>query len=144
LIPSEAFIRRKKPFKALGNFVFSEDEYHAEYSDPYKWSNMTQTSLLGRHTGLFVGLSMEDPNIRRLIDVTHKQYPDIRYYTILRRRESLASSTHTKEAVLRNLYESVENNSFNDIGVRVLWVDRYEEIPPLLREIYRTDGDTRM
>jgi hypothetical protein len=121
--------------KIIGNFVFSEDEYHEEYADPYKWSNMTQMSLLGRHTGLFIGLSMEDPNIRRLIDVTHRQYPDVKHYAILSRRRPLGGAHDSKHSVLRNLYEEVETNSFERIGVRVIWVDRHEEIPAVLREI---------
>src|SRR5262249_10059268 len=43
-----------------GNFLFSEDEYHEEYADPYKWSNIVQMSLLSSLTGLFIGLSLED------------------------------------------------------------------------------------
>jgi hypothetical protein len=46
-------------------------------------------SLLGRYTGLFVGLSMEDPNIRRLIDVTHRQYPENLNYALLPRKRPL-------------------------------------------------------
>lgn len=121
--------------KALGNFVFSEDEYHAEYSDPYRWSNMTQVGHLGRYTGLFVGLSMEDPNIRRLIDVTHRQYPETRNFAILTRRQSLTRSKDDKRALLRNLFEEVEEGSFERIGVTVLWVDRHEDIPSLLSTI---------
>ena len=120
---------------AHGNFVFSEDEYHAEYSDPYRWSNMTQMSHLGRYTGLFIGLSMEDPNIRRLIDVTHRQYPETRNFAILTRRNSLSRSKEDKRALLRNLFEEVETTSFDRIGVGVLWVDRHEDIPGLLKKI---------
>jgi hypothetical protein len=118
-----------------GNFVFSEDEYHAEYSDQYKWSNMTQISLLGRYTGLFVGLSLEDPNLRRLIDVTNRQYPDIHNYAILPRKQSLEKSHDSKECVLRNLFEQVETSSFEKIGVRIIWVDQYTEIPSVLHQI---------
>jgi len=126
---------RKRRNEGYGNFVFSEDEYHAEYSDPYRWSNMTQISLLGRYTGLFVGLSLEDPNIRRLIDVTHRQYPESHNYAVLPRKHPLAGSKDTKEAVLRNLFEQVETSSFEKIGVRVIWVDSFEEIPYILQEI---------
>jgi len=52
---------RSKPMAAKGNFVFSEDEYHGEYSDPYKWSNMTQISHLGRYIGLFVDCRCKTP-----------------------------------------------------------------------------------
>lgn len=126
---------KRKKIESKGNFVFSEDEYHAEYSDAYKWSNMTQMSLLGRYTGLFVGLSMEDPNIRRLIDVTHRQYPEISNYAILARRRSLANSKDTKQSVLRNLFEGVETSSFGKIGVKAIWVDAYEDIPQVLTQI---------
>jgi hypothetical protein len=139
LIASREFAR-KWVARAHGNFVFSEDEYHAEYSDPYKWSNMTQMSLLGRYTGLFVGLSLEDPNIRRLIDVTHRQYPENLNYAILPRKRSLGQERDDSNSVMRNLFEEVETNSFEKIGVRVIWVDLYREIPELLRGVCSADS----
>lgn len=123
----------------IGNFVFSEDEYHAEYSDAYRWSNLTQISSLGRHIGLFVGLSLEDPNIRRLIDVTHRQYPEIANYAILTRSRSLKKSGDSKDCLLQNLFEDQENKSFEGIGVRVIWVDSYDEIPSVLHSICSED-----
>src|SRR5262249_43194029 len=107
LIAVRKFVKSISMTKSDGNFVFSEDEYHAEYSDPYRWSNLTQISLLGRYTGLFVGLSMEDPNIRRLIDVTHRQYPENVNYAILPRKKALKNSTDNNASVLRNLFEEV-------------------------------------
>ncbi len=128
-------VASRKRVEARGNFVFSEDEYHAEYSDPYKWSNMTQMSLLGKYTGLFVGLSMEDPNIRRLIDVTHRQYPEHLNYAILPRKKVGDAVTTGSNSVMRNLFEQVESNSFERIGVRVIWVDSFTEIPSILNSI---------
>jgi hypothetical protein len=134
IIPFRPFAERREA-KPLGSFVFSEDEYHAEYSDPYKWSNMTQMSHLGRYTGLFVGLSMEDPNLRRIVDVTHRQYPEILNYAILPRRSPLAGARDSKETVLRNLFELVESVSFERIGVRVIWVDVHEEVAQVVNQI---------
>ena len=125
---------RSIPKDRTGNFVFSEDEYHNEYAQPYKWSNMTQVSLLGRYTGLFVGLSMEDPNLRRLIDVTHSQYPDIENYAILDRTKSKKGES-SNSAILRNLNEEMESESFKKIGVNVIWVDDYEEIPKIINKV---------
>jgi hypothetical protein len=134
LITSRGLYQDSRTAKAQGNFVFSEDEYHAEYSDPYKWSNMTQMSLLGRYVGLFVGLSMEDPNIRRLIDVTHRQYPDNVNYAILPRKAPPAGRDNNA-SVLRNLFAEVETRSFEKIGVNVIWVDNHSETPKILRQI---------
>ena len=120
-----------------GNFVFSEDEYHSEYADPYRWSNLTQIGTLGRHRGLFVGLSMQDPNLRRLIDVTHRQYPEIWNYAILQ-RATRTPDDETKNAILKNLSEYVEEDSFQKIGVKVVWVDDIKkDIAPILRQIAR-------
>jgi gluconate kinase len=130
--------------KAKGNLVFSEDQYHAEYADPYKWSNMTQMSLLGRFAGLFVGLSMEDPNIRRLVDVTHSQYPDVPNYAILPRRVPLSRGRPSKKGVLRNLFEDVENTSFAGIGVKVIWVDDYDQVPEVLTKVCDLDATQQL
>src|SRR5262249_13178654 len=40
LIPAREAATHGRTVTGKGNFVFSEDEYHAEYSEPYKWSNM--------------------------------------------------------------------------------------------------------
>lgn len=138
VLPMKVFARRSKNEKDVkfGNFVFSEDEYHEEYADPYRWSNMTQIGQLGRYIGLFIGLSMEDPNIRRLIDVTHRQYPEIKNYAILARKVPLAKAKDSKNCVLRNLFEEVESRSFEKIGVSVAWVDSHDEIPVFLRSIH--------
>jgi hypothetical protein len=118
-----------------GGFVFSEDEYRTEYADPYRWSNLTQIGLLERHKGLFIGLSLQDPILSRLIDVTHNQYPEIWNCAILPR--SPASSTEdAKGVILSNLSDDVEARSFLKIGVEVIWVDDVtNDVAPLLGKI---------
>ena len=48
--------------------VLSEEDYHALYGNPYSWANLVQLSLLLSQTCLFVGVSLADPGIRRLLD----------------------------------------------------------------------------
>lgn len=130
-----SFRQKHRRMKTRGDFVFSEDEYHRQYAEPFRWSNLVQTSLLGAYDGLFVGLSLEDPNIRRLLDSTHRQYPRRRNYAILRRQRSLARAGRGVENVVTNLFEQIESESFVDIGVNVLWVDDFKDIPKLLDDI---------
>jgi hypothetical protein len=47
--------------------VLAEDDYYQDLVAPYSWSNLLQSSLLIRSTCLFVGTSMTDPNLRRLL-----------------------------------------------------------------------------
>ncbi len=118
-----------------GDFVFSEEEYHRQYAEPFRWSNLVQTSLLGAYDGLFVGLSMEDPNIRRLLDATHRQYPRRRNYAILKRHRPLHHAGRSVKDIVTNLFEDIEANSFIDIGINVIWVDDFKEIPAILKVI---------
>jgi L-lactate utilization protein LutB len=78
---------------------------------------------------------MQDPNLRRLIDVTHKQYPENYNFAILPRQSSLAASGDSKQTVLRNMFEVVERQSFERIGVRVLWADSFEDVASLVQSI---------
>jgi len=124
----------------IGNFVFSEDEYHTEYSDPYRWSNMTMINQLGRYSGLFIGLSLQDPNLRRMLDVTHRQYPDIVNYAILTRKTPRGAGKKTsKQSTLLDLFEKVETESFHSIGVRVIWTDTFDEVPDRILQICNMD-----
>jgi hypothetical protein len=49
--------------------VLAEDGYHDLYSDPFRWSNLVQLSFVRENTCLFLGLSMTDPNLRRLLEI---------------------------------------------------------------------------
>jgi len=126
---------RSRERLARGDFVFSEEEYHRQYAEPFRWSNLVQTSLLGSHDGLFVGLSMVDPNIRRLLEVAHSQYPQRRNYAIFRRERPLAKADDTLDEAAVNLLEEIETEGLSDLGVAAIWVDRFEDIPPLLNAI---------
>ncbi len=93
---------------------------------------------------------MQDPNLRRLIDVTHRQYPMIWNYAILPRSPVSTAGLggrpdperEMKDAILRNLSEDVETTSFLKIGVKVLWVDDVNnDIAPLLHKIREISPD---
>lgn len=50
--------------------VLSEKEYHTLYKESFHWSNVVQLQALSNTTCFFVGLSMNDPNLRRLLDIS--------------------------------------------------------------------------
>lgn len=65
--------------------VFSEDGYHKIYSDPYHWSNLVQLTHLREKSCLMIGLSLDDPNIRRLMDIVSNPSLPPRHYALLQR-----------------------------------------------------------
>lgn len=50
--------------------VFSESEYHALYNNPYSWAMVLQEHLYRERAFLFVGCSLSDPNLRRILEST--------------------------------------------------------------------------
>jgi hypothetical protein len=47
--------------------IFAEAEYYQETAEPYSWGNLVQLQCMTSSTCIFVGLSMRDPNLRRLL-----------------------------------------------------------------------------
>lgn len=50
------------------SILFSEEQYHSVYQQSYSWSNIEQLHAPKRSHCFFIGLSMRDPNLRRLLD----------------------------------------------------------------------------
>lgn len=128
--------------------VFSEDAYHSQFIDPFSWSNLVQLSHLGQSLCLFVGLSLTDPNLRRLLDVAMRKNPDrqLNHYIFkkrlvpkgharaVRRQGSSTSAADPSTEMLR-VAELLEEADAKNLGLNVIWVDDYGEIPLLLRRL---------
>lgn len=84
-------------------------------------------------------LHRQDPNLRRLLDAAHRQYPDVKHDAIMKRREPDTGETHNKLAILRRVYEKVEMDAFEDIGIRIIWTNDFKEIPRLIHRICEID-----
>ena len=108
--------------------VFSEDSYHDQFVDPFSWSNLTQLNKFTQNTCLFVGLSMTDPNLRRLLDVAIRrdEEGDKRHFAILKR-----SSDSSKNRMM----ESLREQDAASLGISILWVNEFREIPLLIRSL---------
>jgi ribosomal protein L22 len=53
--------------------IFSEDQYNRAFQDPFFWGNVVQVNQLTNQTGLMIGLSLSDRNIRRILDSIRNQ-----------------------------------------------------------------------
>lgn len=108
--------------------VFAESQYHTQYSENYSWTNIVVQRLLLESTCLFVGTSLSDPNLRRMIDLAHRQNPLQHHYFLT--VGSRQSKEHLREAV-----DEILQASYEAIGVNPVWLDAYDEMPPLLNSI---------
>lgn len=130
----------KEDYNDLGNtlLVFSEDGYHKLMLDPYNWANISQLNFMVNNTCLFIGLSMTDPNMRRLLEIAaQKKYDDdlCQHYVIMQRFKINSSGKSESIKRFENVNESLQEDFFKSLGVNVIWVNDYDEIPNLLKQI---------
>ena len=114
---------------AEARIVFSEDDYHNLYSDPYSWANIAQLSLLTSKSVLFIGLSMQDPNLRRLIDIARSRGFTNQHFAVFKDptfRQPRASLPELKK--LRALIEI----DMISLGVTPWFVDTHDKITEIL------------
>jgi len=133
------FLPRKSKLSELqkGALVLSEDSYHAQFADPYIWTNLVQLTLLRQSVCLFVGVSMTDPNHRRLLEITATKDASVRHFAILRDhwRGKRAKALNPRVQDLALVFKRLEEASLASLGLSVIWVPSYDEIPPLLERL---------
>ena len=108
---------------AWSPIVLGEKEYHKIYQEAYNWGNVEQLHSLCRNVCFFIGLSMNDPNLRRLIDVSidGSEIEPV-HYAFLRRIEY---DVPFMEKIMRGF------------GVNCIWYDKHEDLPKLLKSLIR-------
>ena len=106
---------------ACSEIVLGEKEYHKVYQEVYNWGNVEQLHTLCRSTCLFIGFSMKDPNLRRLMDISNDgtNVPSV-HYIFLRKKKH---NTSFMESIMRGF------------GVSCVWYDKHDDLPDLLNEL---------
>jgi hypothetical protein len=125
------------------DIVFSEDAYHTQFIEPFSWGNLIQLNHLNNSACLFIGISLTDPNMRRLLDVSmRKSGNSERNHFIIKRhyrKEELYSNEELENNENDNviqMLEIVEEIDAEALGFNVIWVDEFSEIPKILNKIH--------
>jgi hypothetical protein len=133
------YARVREPGDEPSPCVFTEEEYFDFFNRPYSVFNYTMLYLLREYNCLFVGMSMQDLNIRRLLH----------YSTAELRGPAQARPTRTglrHFAMLKRPddpeLERLTDISLRRIGARALWIDDFEEIPEHLGLLYGSDWES--
>jgi hypothetical protein len=143
--------------------VFTERHYHALTETVFHWALTEIVSQLRHNTVLFVGLSMSDPSLRRLLDACRNT--DIPPHWQLQKRHEIrdherlevAQEIDRRARDWGELLERPEQKGSHDLltiidsalrqadtydrelleqmGVKTIWLDDYNDIPLLLQSI---------
>jgi hypothetical protein len=127
------YLRGDADAKELIPCVFTEGEYFDFFNRPHTLFNYTFLYLLREFNCVFIGMSMQDQNIRRLL-----------HYSASERRGDPTSDPRRVAlrhyAILRNS-NSQQVDKFVDLslrrlGTRVLWIKDFDEIQHRLGQLY--------
>jgi hypothetical protein len=144
--------------------VFTEDDYHGLTTSVFHWALTAIVNFLRHNTVLFVGLSMLDPNLRRLLDASYV-FGDVPAHWQVQKRHKIGRGERMnvvrdirdrarrfrnelgleppeevpdlREAVLSMLQQAdtYDRNLFESMGVKTIWLEDYDDIPELLARI---------
>ena len=117
--------------------IFSEEDYHRVYRDAYCWSNLVQLNYLREKTCLFIGCSLTDPNLRRLLDVASGSNEKPRHFALLRRPkiEKTEELSRFDIETYVKIDMSIKERCFSMMGINIIWIDDFKEISDILHWI---------
>lgn len=120
------------------DIVLSEETYHEKYREVYDWSNVEQLYALTHSTCLFIGLSMSDPNLRRLLDFAKSKYlsdeQDCPHYAFLQR--SSLNGCNMPCGNNKNMeHIELQERIFRDMGITIIWYEEHNDLPSLIDTI---------
>ena len=124
--------------------ILTEQDYFNFFNEPTSLFNYTFLYLLREFSCLFIGLSMQDENIRRLLHYSKMERLRAHMSEGLRSvgREKLIRHYAVLMRSGKGPVDKAMEDTLNPLGTDVLWVNDYAEIPMQIEEIYRSVGES--
>lgn len=146
------------------NITLSERDYHEKYLEDNDWSNIELQHALRRHVCFFIGHSMTDPNLRRLLDYAKKGQENGKEHFIFLKKDSFLIDEleikDTKDKVKKNKKENIGKKKYSkldemhmrrmeqlydELGINIIWFDEnpnnsndFSNLPLKIEELYQT------
>jgi hypothetical protein len=117
------------------DIIFSDDDYNKQTStELFSWSNIIQLTNFKDSCNLFIGVSFNDSNLRRILEIVKNNFSHVVNYTIQKR--SFDSKKHPSD--MKEVFEindKLKEEVLKDLGIEIIWIDDYSEIPSILNSI---------
>jgi len=121
-----------------GALILTEADYFDFFSEPFGAFTYTFLYLLREASCVFIGLSMRDDNLRRLLYYSARERGQV-FSKMGRSRSSPALARHfALMARQENSIDDALESGLRELGVRIIWLDGYDEIPSVLKKVYES------
>ena len=96
-------------------------------SNPNSFSNQTQSAILNNKNVIFVGVSFTDSNMKEIL----RQRVVQEYYNTIFAFIKLPNFDFEgiNKKLMENKYKLIQQCYFDSLGVKILWVNNFDEIP---------------
>lgn len=145
------YLPQKGPINEHNAITLGEFVYHEQYNNIYSWNNMVQINKFRDKICLFIGTSLSDPNIRRLLDIANSQKTNRKYHYILKNRpeknwvekrlerilddnpeifgEKVKAKLDFEDTVnfLMEMQNRFDEKDTESLGVKTVWIDDYDK-----------------
>lgn len=136
----------------MNDLVLLESSYHEQYADTFKWNNIVQYNAFLNQNCLFIGISLQDPNLRRLLYMAAKNNPSnecVHYLfkkkynqnevlsnlTGVIKKKYKSMSEYEKHEITQTI-QSVEEEDALKLKISIIWINEYFEISSLINDIF--------
>jgi hypothetical protein len=128
--------------RLAAELVASDLDYHRLSNDHAAWTNRELMALLDARSVLIVGMSLTDPNVRRLLAYLseHKKAHDEGHdhFVILQQRPPMADAEHQRAS---EMLDDDEHEFWHKQGVKILRLSSWDGLNYLLRRIRFADEE---
>ncbi len=101
------------------SLIFNESDYYYLYNNPYSWNVAKQLHDFKFNTCLFIGISLKDPDMKRLLELARNP---LKFNFIFLKREK-----GYREKVFADI-----SSYFFTFDLILIWVDEYSQIGEIL------------
>ena len=105
------------------SIVLSEGSYNYLYNNPFSWPNLIQLTKFRETICIFIGVSIKDPSVRRLLELSIDNTTKENHYAFLRKDN------------LSDIEISTINQHFARLNIKIIWILDFYEINNFLRKL---------
>jgi hypothetical protein len=118
--------------------VLSEDEFHSLMSARDRWQNRVQAQAYAHKDCLFVGLSLTDPNLRRLLDLARAAEGVGRRFAVVRRvaaGQTVEPGGTALDADTAEALNELNRMAFDSLRASTAYVDDFADLSLATRSL---------